>query len=192
MVVNGWTLLFHSGMTRQLRAMAAPALKALRADPDGAAANAHVKMFAAVAKLVLDIIPQDPSRSEYRQGGTLGGAHQHWFRAKFFQRFRLFFRYHSKSRIIVFAWVNDLDTQRQSGGRNDPYAIFRAMLARGDPPDQWDELVKTAAAIPADLTEALAAMRGTPESAVAAPIVTRARDGGRRKRRKAEKRDRTP
>lgn len=180
MVVNGWTLLFHSGMTRQLRAMAVPALKALRADPDGAATNAHVKMFAAVAKLVLEIIPQDPSRPEYRQGGTLGGAHQHWFRAKFFQRFRLFFRYHSKSRIIVFAWVNDLDTQRQSGGRNDPYAIFRAMLARGNPPDQWDELVKSAAAIPADLMEALAAMRG--ESASAAEIP--AAEKGREKRKR--------
>jgi toxin YhaV len=153
-VVNGWTLLFHACMTRQVRAMAEPALDALKSDPATAASNTHVKMLAAVAKLVLETIPEDPSRREYRQGDTLGAEYQHWFRAKFFQRFRLFFRYQTKSRIIVFAWVNDLATQRQSGGRNDPYAVFRAMLEKGNPPDDWDALVKTSAALPADLATA--------------------------------------
>ena len=32
-------------------------------------------------------------RPEYRQGGTLGDDRKHWFRAKFFQQYRLFFRY---------------------------------------------------------------------------------------------------
>lgn len=30
----------------------------------------------------------------------------HWFRAKFFQQYRRFFRYHQASKIIVYAWVN--------------------------------------------------------------------------------------
>ena len=33
-------------------------------------------------------------------------------RAKFFQQYRLFFRFHQASRIIVYAWVNDADTRR--------------------------------------------------------------------------------
>lgn len=160
MVVNGWTLLFHGCMTTQVRALAKPALKALQEDPAGAAANMHVKMFAAVAKLVLEVIPEDPSRREYRQGDTLGEQYQHWFRAKFFQRFRLFFRYQTRGKVIVFAWVNDLDTQRQSGGRNDPYAVFRAMLQRKNPPDDWNELVRTSTAIPADLASALQGAAG--------------------------------
>ncbi|HEV2160685.1 MAG TPA: type II toxin-antitoxin system YhaV family toxin [Stellaceae bacterium] len=166
MVVNGWTLLFHSCMTEQVRVMADPALKALKADPAGAPENMHVKMLAAVAKLVLEVIPQDPSRREYRQGDTLGDEYKHWFRAKFFQRFRLFFRYQTKSKVIVFAWVNDLGTQRQSGGRNDPYAVFRAMLQRKNPPDDWNELVRTSASIPPDLASALqgAAGKRWPES----------------------------
>ncbi len=155
MVVNGWTLLFHTCMTAQVRAMAAPALKALQADPEGAAANMHVKMLAAVAKLVLEVIPEDPSRREYRQGDTLGKEYQHWFRAKFFQRFRLFFRYQTKNKVIVFTGVNDLDTQRQSGGGHDPYAVFRAMLQKGNPPDDWNALVKTSTTIPEDLARAL-------------------------------------
>ena len=32
-------------------------------------------------------------RPEYRQGGTLGDDRKHWFRAKFLQQYRLFFRY---------------------------------------------------------------------------------------------------
>ena len=49
---------------------------------------------------------------EYRKGGTLGDEHKHWFRAKFFQQYRLFFRYHGPSKVIVLAWVNDEDTKR--------------------------------------------------------------------------------
>ena len=49
-------------------------------------------------------IPQDPTRPEYRQGDTLGDEHKHWFRAKFFQQYRLFFRFHAQAKVIVFAW----------------------------------------------------------------------------------------
>ena len=50
--------------------------------------------MAATANLAFEVIPQDPSRTEYRQGNTLGADHRHWFRAKFVQQYRLFFRYH--------------------------------------------------------------------------------------------------
>jgi hypothetical protein len=33
-------------------------------------------------------------------------------RARFFQQYRLFFRYHRASRIIVYAWVNDEHAKR--------------------------------------------------------------------------------
>ena len=45
----------------------------------------------------------NPTRADYRQGNTLGDEHRHWFRAKFFQQYRLFFRYHQQSKIIVYA-----------------------------------------------------------------------------------------
>ena len=51
-------------------------------------------------------IPEDPAKAEYRQGGTLRQEHTHWFRAKFFQQYRLFFRFHAASKLLVLAWVN--------------------------------------------------------------------------------------
>ncbi len=64
-------------------------------DPAGYAKKSASKRLAAIAKLAFDVIPQDPARPEYRQGDTLGDEHKHWFRAKFFQQYRLFFRYHA-------------------------------------------------------------------------------------------------
>jgi toxin YhaV len=107
MVVNGWTLLFHEAIIGQVKNLADAYERARIGDPKGFRSNANIKLLAALAKLVLEIIPGDPSRPEYRQGNTLGGEYRHWLRAKFFGRFRLFFRYDSRSRLIVYAWVND-------------------------------------------------------------------------------------
>jgi hypothetical protein len=80
---------------------------------------------------MLDVVPSDPARDEYRQGNTMGPAHRHWRRAKIGRRFRLFFRYDSKAKVIVYAWVNDEQTLRSSGSKSDPYAVFEKMLGRG-------------------------------------------------------------
>jgi toxin YhaV len=143
-IVNGWTLLFHDAIVGQLKNLAEAAARARRADPQGYRGNASVKLLAALAKLIFEVIPTDPGRREYRLGNTLGTAYRHWFRAKFLGRFRLFFRYDSRARVIVYAWVNDERTLRQRGGRSDPYEVFRHMLASGDPPNDWAALVRSA------------------------------------------------
>jgi hypothetical protein len=51
------------------------------------------------------------------------------------------FRFDSKTRIIIFAWVNDENTQRSSGSKSDQYTVFQRMLARGHPPDDWAALM---------------------------------------------------
>jgi toxin YhaV len=84
------------------------------------------------------------STSKYRQGKTLGDDYKHWFRAKFFQQYRLFFRYHLKSKIIVYAWVNDDNSKRAYGSKTDAYSIFQKMLNSANPPDNWDNLLKEA------------------------------------------------
>lgn len=91
-----------------------------------------------MTKRAFEVIPQDPTRTEYRQGHTLGEGRQHGFRAKFFQQYRLFFRYHAPSQVIVYAWVNDQDSQRAYASGNDAYRVFRKMLASGHPPDDWN------------------------------------------------------
>ena len=60
------------------------------------------------------------------------------------QQYRLFFRYHAQSKIIVYAWVNDEDTKRAYESGNDAYRVFNKMLKNGHPPDDWDSLMAEA------------------------------------------------
>jgi len=138
---HGWSLLFHEGLIEQLQKLQAATQKAQAQDPQGFESNANVKLFNALAQLMLETVPIDPNRDEYRQGNTMGPAFRHWRRAKLGRRFRLFFRFDSKTKIIIFAWVNDENTLRSSGSKTDPYAVFQKMLQRGNPPDDWAALV---------------------------------------------------
>ena len=138
---HGWNLLFHDCLTEQLQKLARAAARAKAQDPNGIESNANVKLFNALSHLMLEAVPSDPNREEYRQGNTMGSTFRHWRRAKIGRRFRLFFRFDSKTRIIIFAWVNDKNTLRSSGSKTDPYAVFKKMLERGYPPDDWAKLI---------------------------------------------------
>lgn len=126
-----WTLFAHPLFLRQLEALA-DQVQALKArDPVGYTQKNATKRLAAIYKLAFEVIPQDPTRAEFRQGNALGEAHKHWFRAKFFQQYRLFFRYHAQAKVIVLAWVNDEDTKRAYESNDDAYRVFRRMLDSG-------------------------------------------------------------
>jgi toxin YhaV len=145
MDVNGWRLLAHPLFLDQLEKLTAAVERTRSKDPRGWRGSANAKLLAALRRLVFETIPGDPTRSDYRQGGTLGQDRKHWFRAKFGGgRFRLFFRYSTRARIIIFAWVNDETTLRTYGARSDAYAVFRNMLDQGDPPDGWTDLLAAA------------------------------------------------
>lgn len=159
LIVNGWTLLFHQMMIGQITNLADGYDRARRSDPDAYRSNANVRVLTSVAKLVLEVIPQDPGRADFRIGNTMGEAYRHWSRAKFGQRFRLFFRYDSAARVIVYAWVNDEKSLRARGAKSDPYMVFKAMLARGNPPDGWVALLAAAKALPAEHQQALQDLR---------------------------------
>lgn len=138
---HGWKLLFHTGLVEQLCNLHAAVLRAQRQNPAGCRSNANVKLFNALSQLMFELIPSDPTRDAYRQGNTMGAAFRHWRRAKIGRRFRLFFRFDSKSKIIIYAWVNDEHSLRSSGSRTDPYVVFQKMLASGHPPDDWSMLL---------------------------------------------------
>ncbi|RVU14433.1 type II toxin-antitoxin system YhaV family toxin [Methylobacterium oryzihabitans] len=146
-VINGWTIYAHPLFLNQLEGFVADVEKARSKDPEGFSRKRAAKLLAAVLRVAFEIIPEDPTRPEYRQGGTLGDGHAHWRRVKFLQQFRLFFRFRASggSRVIVLAWVNDETTLRAYGRRSDAYAVFRGMLHKGDPPDDWSALVAAAA-----------------------------------------------
>jgi toxin YhaV len=144
LVIHGWTVFAHPLFLSQLEALQDQVEALKRKDPQGYVKKNSAKRLAAITKLAFDQIPQDPTRAEYRQGSTLGGEHKHWFRAKFFQQYRIFFRYHASSKVIVLAWVNDESTKRAYESSDDAYATFRKMLQSGHPPDDWGQLVTEA------------------------------------------------
>lgn len=137
---HGWQLYQHPLFEGQVAQLRAQVEKLKAKHPRDYKHKNATKRLAAIEALIFDIIPQDPSREEYRQGQTLGHTHKHWFRAKFFQQYRLFFRYHAASRIIVYAWVNDESTKRAYESADDTYRVFAKMLKKGNPPSDWAEL----------------------------------------------------
>lgn len=146
LVVNGWTIFAHPLFLDQIDALIQQVDALRQKDSVGYLRKNASKRLAAIAKLAFEVIPQDPGRAEYRQGNTLGEEHKHWFRAKFFQQYRLFFRYHAQSKIIVYAWVNDEDTKRAYESGDDAYRVFRKMLENGHPPDDWNSLLAESSA----------------------------------------------
>jgi toxin YhaV len=141
LVVHGWTVFAHPLFLAQLEALTKQVEVLKQKDPVGYVKKNASKRLAAINNLAFDVIPQDPSRPEYRQGNTLGEEHKHWFRAKFFQQYRLFFRYHAPSKVIVLAWVNDESSKRAYESSDDAYRVFRKMLEAGQPPDDWNQLL---------------------------------------------------
>ncbi|OFZ66354.1 MAG: toxin [Betaproteobacteria bacterium RBG_16_56_24] len=139
--INGWTIFAHPLFLDTLETLTAQVAKLQQKDPGGYINKNATKRLAAINKLAFEVIPQNPARPEYRQGTTLGDDRKHWFRAKFFQQYRLFFRYHQESKIIVYAWVNDENTKRAYGSDADAYQIFQRMLKNGNPPDDWLNLL---------------------------------------------------
>ena len=144
LVINEWSIFAHPLFLNQVEELLKQVERLRQQDPNNYQKKNAAKRLAAIAKLAFEVIPQDPTRSEYRQGTTLGDEYKHWFRAKFFQQYRLFFRYHLESKIIVFAWVNDQDSKRAYGSNTDAYQVFKKMLESGCPPSKWDDLLEEA------------------------------------------------
>jgi toxin YhaV len=123
------------------------AVEAERLRDELAPPSANAKLLGHLLDLGFDKIPADPSSPAFRHGGAVGNDTRHWFRGKTGNgRYRLFFRYHSSSRIIVLTWANDEQSLRTYGSNRDAYAVFATMLHSGNPPDDWDALVRAASA----------------------------------------------
>jgi toxin YhaV len=142
--VHGWTVLAHPLFIGAIERLTEAAEGERRAQPD-ALPGANAKLLAHLLDLAFDKVPRDPGNPAYRHGGTLGENRKHWFRAKTGNgRYRLFYRFQTSARIIVYAWVNDENSLRTYGNRTDAYAVFAGMIDDGNPPDDWDALFKAA------------------------------------------------
>ena len=146
MKVGDWEVYAHPLFLDQLEALTAAVDRAREKDPDGYRSGRDAKMLAAVLKLAFEDIPADPAHKRFEQGEALGPARKHWRRAKFYQQYRLFFRFSSTAKVMVLACVNDEQTKRAYGSRTDAYAMFAKMLKAGNPPDDWDALLTSSTA----------------------------------------------
>ena len=130
LVINEWTIFAHDLFLLQVEALLTQVANLRLKYPQDYHKKNATKRLAAIAKLAFDVIPQDPTLPVYRQGTTLGDDYKHWFLAQFFQQYRLFFRFHQESRIIVYAWVNDEDTKRAYNSNTD--ALLISSLSSSD------------------------------------------------------------
>lgn len=183
---NGWHIILHPLFRDRLIDLQREVEALRQTDPAGWESRPQAKLLKRVVDLVLTEIPRDPAAAEFEQGATLGRDAQGWRRAKFLGRFRLFFRFHSASKVIAIAWVNDENTLRKAGASSDPYAVFRGMLVRGNPPSGWEALVEACRMAPDNPARtvaeaALGRMEVAPDLARAEPAVPAA--SKRKKRR---------
>ncbi|HXM95428.1 MAG TPA: type II toxin-antitoxin system YhaV family toxin [Candidatus Dormibacteraeota bacterium] len=148
MVINGWRLFAHPLFTQQLERLTAQVEALAAKDVATYKEQPATKLLATIRRYILEIIPRAPNAAEFRQGNTLGQDNRNWFRAKFHERYRLFYRFSSQDKVIIYAWVNDEDSLRKAGAKTDPYAIFQNMLASGNPPSNMGQLLSASKEIP--------------------------------------------
>lgn len=142
MEVSGWRLFQYPLFEAQLTELAKVVEKLSIQAPKTYLAHPKTKLLATIRRYITEIIPSDPGAEEFRQGDALGPDNRHWFRAKFHQRYRLFFRFSTSQKVIVYAWVNDESTLRKAGSKTDPYVAFRSMLRAGEPPQSLESLLR--------------------------------------------------
>jgi toxin YhaV len=148
MNVNGWRLFQYKLFTCQLDQLVAEVKKLQQSQPSTYKNHPRTKRLARIRQLMLEEIPADPGHERWNQGNTLGPQFRFWKRAKFGQnRFRLFFRYDGTKKVIIYAWVNDENSLRREGDKNDPYLLFATGLKKGDPPADLGELLKWCVAV---------------------------------------------
>lgn len=147
LVLNGWTFLGWPAFDARWIALIRAVTAQRKANKNALARSAEATVLAAIVRVIRDRIARDPNAAEHRLRPPLGA----WRRVKFLGRLRLFYRFSSTHRLVVLAWLNDENTLRKEGSSTDPYAVFAAMLARGEIPEDWSSLVGGASRMAAPL-----------------------------------------
>jgi len=129
---NGWLVLLWPTFARRYEELRAEArhLKTTLS-PDDYVQHPVVKLVAAISRLVTRVVPQDPNAPEYRLRGSLAGFRRAKGRG-LPPRYRLFWVFSSRRKIIIFLYVNTEGVLRKEGDKNDVYAVFERLVRRGD------------------------------------------------------------
>ena len=139
---NGWRIFVHPLFEQQFQQLQLKAARAIMRLGEDAINHSAVKMTQRLHDLMFSVIPRDPGDPMFRLGATLGDTNKNWFRAKLFGQYRLFYRYNSQMKIIVYVWVNGDESLRAYESKHDAYLTFKKMLASGYPPTDWQDLLE--------------------------------------------------
>jgi toxin YhaV len=180
---NGWTILLYPALRAELLILRERVRRAREQNPSGWQSNGHAKLLKRIVEIILHEVPAAPDKPAFEQGNTIGRDARGWRRAKFLGRFRLFYRFDSRAKVIIYVWVNDETTLRARGSDSDPYVVFRRMLLAGDPPHAWDQLLAASLApMTAEERVPLQDILGNAE--LVAPVPAANRHGGTRRRKR--------
>ena len=141
---NGWELLFHTAFLDALNRQKIAARESEGNKLPDEKYSLEMKVLRSMYAQVFEVVPRNPGDPSFRLGTSLGPNFKHWLRSKFREQYRIFFRYSSKSGVIVYAWANDKNSLRAYESKSDAYLVFRKMLEAGKVPNSWDELVAEA------------------------------------------------
>lgn len=147
MVCNSWNLFYFRSFGQILNQLEAEVTALAHKDPKGFHHHPKAKLLKAVIEKVRIDVPSDPNHRDFWLGGTLGDSYKDWRRVKHRlpPRYRLFFKFTSNDKCIVYAWLNDDSTLRQAGAKTDVYEVFKRMLRRGEVPNSFDHLLNESA-----------------------------------------------
>lgn len=103
-------------------------------------------LLKSVIEQITKEVPSDPTQKKFLLGNTLGKQHTDWRRVKkgLPQRYRLFFKFSSAKKSIIYAWLNDESTYRKEGSKTDVYVAFQKLLTKGTVPSNIDQLIEQA------------------------------------------------
>ena len=141
---SSWKLMLHPAFEMVLARLEHDAERSKLRSPNAEQNTFEQKVLRTMYAQIYGVIPRNPADPSFKLGNTLGPKFRHWLRAKFRQQYRIFFRYSSKSSVIVYAWANDRESLRAFGSRNDAYLVFKKMLESGKIPNSWGELLDEA------------------------------------------------
>ncbi|MGQ7189570.1 type II toxin-antitoxin system YhaV family toxin, partial [Escherichia sp. HC-CC] len=105
--VNGWALYAHPYFQDLFPLMSRLRQLKRRRFPENYQRKAATKLLAVVHKVIEEHITVNPSSPAFRHGKSLGsGKNKDWSRVKFGAgRYRFFFRYSEKEKVIILGWM---------------------------------------------------------------------------------------
>jgi len=131
LVQNGWKLFYHpvfGDRYAELRDRARALKKQLPRNEF--VRHPEVKLVAAVRRVVLESIPENPNRPDFWLKGDLAKFR----RVKRYglpDRYRLFYVFSEQQKVVIVLYLNERGTLRKEGAKTDPYEVFGELVRSG-------------------------------------------------------------